>query len=260
MTSITPILKESPMQETNAVAVETEADLRKKTATMCKMLGLQGSIGMFGHVSIRVPGTDRVLLSPGAGSEKGSVKPEDVFVFHIDGEILEHPGGEVPLEWRIHTQIHRDRPSIMSVTHLHAQHSTLLGIAGREVVPVFLHGAFLHTGVPTWDDPRLVVSDPQAASLSAALGEHVAVQMRGHGSVVVGESAEIAFFRSTFLEENARKQVEAEILGGALPLRAEEAEECARGTFNPRLLRLLWNYYERKADQALADHRPIGAP
>jgi ribulose-5-phosphate 4-epimerase/fuculose-1-phosphate aldolase len=246
------------MQEVNADVgrVETESDLRTKVAVMCMMLNLQGSIGMFGHVSIRVPGTERILLSPGAGSEKGAVKPEHVFVFHLNGEILEHPGGEIPLEWRIHTQIHRDRPEIMSITHLHAQHSTLLGIAGRELVPVFLHGAFLHTGVPTWDDPRLVVNDVQAASLSAALGNHVAVQQRGHGSVVVGESAEIAFFRSTFLEENARKQVEAEILGGALPLRPEEAADCARGTFNPRLLGLLWNYYQRKAEQELANQVP----
>ncbi|WP_243038780.1 class II aldolase/adducin family protein [Dyella sedimenti] len=236
----------------DAAPIETEAELRRKTAVMCRMLNLQGSIGMFGHVSIRVPGTDRILLSPGAGSEKALVKPEDVFVFDINGEILEHPGGEIPLEWRIHTQIHRDRPEIMSVTHLHAQHSTLLGIAGRDVIPVFLHGAFLYTGVPVWNDPRLVVSDPQAASLSKALGKNVAVQMRGHGSVVVGESAEIAFFRSTFFEENARKQVEAEILGGAIPLSQEEAADCARGTFNPRLLRLLWSYYERQSEQALA--------
>ncbi|HEY9132531.1 MAG TPA: class II aldolase/adducin family protein [Dyella sp.] len=243
------------MTEANidAAPVETEAELRRKTAVMCRMLSLQGSIGMFGHVSIRVPGTDRILLSPGAGSEKALVKPEDVFVFDINGEILEHPGLEVPLEWRIHTQIHRDRPEIMSVTHLHAQHSTLLGIAGKPMVPVFLHGAFLYTGVPTWDNPRLVVSDPQAASLSAALGKNVAVQMRGHGSVIVGESAEIAFFRSTFFEENARKQVEAEILGGALPLSPEEAADCARGTFNPRLLRLLWGYYELRSEQTLAD-------
>jgi len=83
------------MQEVNAATdhLETESDLRSKVAVMCMMLSLQGSIGMFGHVSIRVPGTDRVLLSPGAGSEKGAVKPEDVFVFHLNGEILEHPGG-----------------------------------------------------------------------------------------------------------------------------------------------------------------------
>jgi ribulose-5-phosphate 4-epimerase/fuculose-1-phosphate aldolase len=240
--------------KTDTPPVETEAELRVKTAVMCMMLNLQGSIGMFGHVSIRVPGTDRVLISPGAGSEKGAIRPEQVFVFDIHGEILEHPGGEIPLEWRIHTQIHRDRPEIMSIAHLHARHSILLGVANRELVPVFLHGAFLHTGVPTWDDARLVVNDTQAASLSKALGDAVAVQQRAHGSVVVGETAEICFFRCTFLEENARKQVEAEVLGGAIPLSPEEAADCARGTFNPRLLRLLWGYYQRKAEVALANN------
>ena len=236
-----------------AAQVETEDELREKTAVMCMMLNLQGSIGMFGHVSIRVPGTDRILISPGAGSEKGAIRSKQVFVFDVGGEILEHPGGEVPLEWRIHTQIHRDRPEIMCVAHLHARHSILLGVAKKEIVPVFLHGAFLHTGVPTWDDPRLVVNDAQAAELSNVLGSAVAVQQRGHGSVVVGESAEICFFRCTFMEENARKQVEAAVLGGALPLTPEHAAACVSGTFNPRLLRLLWSYYQRKAEVALAN-------
>jgi ribulose-5-phosphate 4-epimerase/fuculose-1-phosphate aldolase len=40
--------------------------------------------------------------------------------------------------------------------------------------------------------------------------------MRGHG-VVVGARAEEAFFASTFLEENAQIQLQAEIMGGAPP-------------------------------------------
>ena len=47
-----------------------EASLREKTATLSRMLGHQGTIGMFGHVSIRVPGTSRVFISPGASTEK----------------------------------------------------------------------------------------------------------------------------------------------------------------------------------------------
>src|SRR5262245_14572135 len=101
----------------------------------------------------------------------------------------------------------------MCIADLHARHATVLGIAGHDIVPVFLHGSFLHGGVPTWDNPRLVVNDEQAADLSRALGDKIAVQMRGHGSVVVGESAEAAFFGCTFLEENACKQLEAEIIG-----------------------------------------------
>jgi ribulose-5-phosphate 4-epimerase/fuculose-1-phosphate aldolase len=223
-----------------------EVLLREKTATMSRMLGLQGTIGMFGHVSIRVPGTNRVFISPGASIEKTTVRPKDVFTFDIDGTIIDNPGGHIPLEWRIHTQIHRDRPEVMCIAHLHAPHARALGIAGKEVVPVFLHGSFLRDGVPTWDNPRLVVNDEQAADLSRALGGKLAVQMRGHGSVVVGKTAEEAFFACTFLEENSQIQLQSEILGGAIQLSADEARDCAEGTFNPRLFPLLWAFYERK--------------
>jgi len=233
---------------------QDEAFWRGKTAAMCRMLAVQDLIGMFGHVSIRIPGTDLVLLTPGAGAEKSAVKPADIFVFDIGGEILHHPGGDrplqIPLEWRIHTRIHRDRPEVTCIAHLHAWHATILGIARQEIVPVFMHGAFLRAGVPVWDNPRLVVSDAQAASLSAALGDKLAVQMRGHGVCVVGDSPEAAFFRCTFLEENAQKQFAAECLGGAVALSPAEAADCEEGTVGPRLYRLLWEFYERKAAAA----------
>jgi ribulose-5-phosphate 4-epimerase/fuculose-1-phosphate aldolase len=92
----------------------------------------------------------------------------------------------------------------------------------------------------------LVVTDEQAGDLSRALGQHCAAQMRGHGSVVVGASAEEAFFACTFLEENAQIQLQADHAGG-IPLSEEEARDCRTGTFNPRLFGLLWNFYERKA-------------
>ena len=81
----------------------------------------------------------------------------------------------------------------MCVCHLHAPHARALGIAGKPLKPVFLHGSFLCTGVPTWNNPRLVVNDEQAADLSRALAGHRAAQMRGHGSVVAGATAEEAF-------------------------------------------------------------------
>jgi ribulose-5-phosphate 4-epimerase/fuculose-1-phosphate aldolase len=230
--------------------VDEEAALRAKTATLARMLNLQGTIGMFGHVSVRIPGTERILLSPGGGTDKSRVRPEDIFVFDLDGSIVHHPGGLVPLEWRIHTRIHRDRPDAMCIAHLHARHATALGIAGHDIEPVFLHGSFLHGGVPTWDNPRLVVDDAQATDLSRALGDRIAVQMRGHGSVVVGESAEAAFFGCTFLEENACKQLEAQIMGGAIALSADEARDCCASTYGPRLFELLWTYYAGKVELA----------
>src|SRR4029079_18212314 len=244
-----------PISRVDEVCMDDETTLRRKTATLTRMLNHQGTIGLFGHVSVRVPGTNRVLLSPGGCTDKSTVQPDEICVVDIDGNIVHHPGGLIPLEWRIHTRIHRDRPECMCIAHLHARHATVLGIAGHDVVPVFLHGSFLHGGVPTWNNPRLVVNDDQAADLSRALGDKIAVQMRGHGSVVVGDSAGGAFFGCTFLEENASKQLEAEIMGGAIALSADEARDCSESTYNPRLFKVLWTYYESKVAPSAAAAR-----
>jgi ribulose-5-phosphate 4-epimerase/fuculose-1-phosphate aldolase len=223
---------------------------RRKLAVMCRIVGFQGSIGLFGHISIRIPASDVVLITPGAGSEKTVVRTDEIFVFGLDGKIYHHPGGDrpmqIPAEWRIHTQIHRDRPELMSVAHLHAHASTLIGIARREIVPVFAQGAMFKDGVPTWDNPRLVVTDEMAASLSKTLGGKLACQMRGHGSVVVGETPEKCLVACTFIEENALYQIEGGALGGAVPMSPEEIADCAKGSVGGGLERRLWDYWERR--------------
>lgn len=35
---------------------------RRKLAVMCRIVGMQGSIGLFGHISIRIPGSDVVPI------------------------------------------------------------------------------------------------------------------------------------------------------------------------------------------------------
>src|SRR5580704_7870875 len=66
-----------------------EEILRAKTATLTRMLNLQGTIGMFGHVSIRMPGTDKCFISPGASTDKTTVRPEQIFTYNIDGTIID---------------------------------------------------------------------------------------------------------------------------------------------------------------------------
>jgi ribulose-5-phosphate 4-epimerase/fuculose-1-phosphate aldolase len=229
---------------------DQEWDLRRKLAIMCRVLGQQGAIGLYGHVSIRVPDSDIVLITPGAGIEKTTVRIDQIFVFTVDGQMLYRPGGDkpiqIPAEWRIHTQIHKDRPEIGCVAHLHARASTLLGVAGRDIVPCYSQGAFLVNGVPTFDDPRMVLDDASAVQLSTALGKNVACQMRGHGSVVVGTDAEQALAFCTFIEENCQYQVEAEPLGGVKPFPKEMWDGLAAERRGGWGARLVWDYYERK--------------
>jgi len=143
----------SEVAERAGISKEEDWAHRRQLAVMCRMIGMQGFIGIFGHISIRIPKTDLVLITPGAGAEKTVVRADQIFVYDIDGKLLFHPGGDrpltIPAEWRIHTQIHKDRPEILSVAHLHSTWSTLLGVVNRPIQPVFNQGFVFGAGVPT---------------------------------------------------------------------------------------------------------------
>ncbi|HEY3920140.1 MAG TPA: class II aldolase/adducin family protein, partial [Stellaceae bacterium] len=139
--------------------------------------------------------------------------------------------------------MHKDRPEALSIAHLHARASTLMGIAGRDIEPVYSQGGTVAGGVPTWDDPRMVLDDTAAVALSKALGKHVACQMRGQGSVVVGETAEACLQTCLFMEENAQYQIDAELLGGYKPFPKEIWDGLAAQRRGGWSAQLVWNYW-----------------
>jgi ribulose-5-phosphate 4-epimerase/fuculose-1-phosphate aldolase len=122
----------------------------------------------------------------------------------------------------------------------------LLGIAGQDIVPMYAQGSIFSGGVSTFDDPRMVLDDGSAVALSQALGNRIACQMRGHGSVVVGETAEAALAACTFIEENAQYQIDAEPLGGLKAYAPEVWDKLVAGRAGGGSGRLAWDYWERK--------------
>ncbi len=69
--------------------------------------------------------------------------------------------------------------------------------------------------------------------------------MRGHGSVVVGQSLQQAVYRAIYMELNARLQAEAMRLGRVTYLTPEEAR--AGAAVNDRMLHRPWELWKRKA-------------
>src|SRR5207249_7995443 len=93
--------------------------------------------------------------------------------------------------------------------------------ADTPIVPVHVSGAVFGAPIPLLDDPDLIKTDGQGERLARALGAHRAVLMRGHGAVTVGESVEAVFLASLYLEENARHQLFASLLGKPRPYTAD---------------------------------------
>lgn len=230
---------------------DPERALKEKVARATRMLVREGLLESSGHVSARVPGTARVLISP-ADVSRDLVRAEDIVTVDLDAKQLEGVR-KAPLETEIHTGVYRARPDVMAVVHSHPVHSVVFSITRKPILPVTVHGAIFADGVPVFEHVGHVDSRELGDGLARALGPHRAALIKMHGAVIVGPSVEAAFVAALQLEENAEKQLWAEATGRVEPMTPEEAERCVRQSFGPFSVAKRWRYY---ADKEASAGRP----
>ena len=156
------------------------------------------------------------------------------------------PAGLIPFEWRIHTQIHRDRPDAhvrlpsacaACARARHRRQAAGPGVPAR-LVPVHRR-ADLEQSAP--GDERRSGRRPFARARRASGGADArSRQCRCRRHRTKRRSSPARSSRRTRKFSSRRKSWAA-----PLPL-DDEARDCAEGTFNPRLFDLLWTFYERK--------------
>ena len=88
-----------------------DLDLRERVATACRVLGTHDvTPGTLGHVSARVPGTDRILIRARGPAEFGVryTTAEQVIEVGLDGCRIQalDDGFAAPLEVFIHTELY----------------------------------------------------------------------------------------------------------------------------------------------------------
>jgi L-ribulose-5-phosphate 4-epimerase len=218
-----------------------EEQLKVRVAQAVRMLAAEGLIASSGHVSARIPGTDRILINSNYTSRE-FVEPRNLVTVSLNDKKV---GGEEPQpdETFIHTAIYRARPDVMGIVHTHANFSTAFTVARKEILPVSVHGAIFADGVPEYKRARKVINRQQGDDLAKALGSHRAVLMRMHGAVVVGAYLEEAFVAALQLEENAEKQIIASALGPVDRMTPEEVAEAIQESFKPASIKKRWEFY-----------------
>ena len=216
--------------------------LKEKVALATRMLASQGIIASSGHVSARIPGTDRVVIGP-ADVTRDILTRDDVVTVDLDAKKVDGRRRE-PLETEIHTGIYRARRDVMSVVHSHAVHSVVFSVTKKPILPISVHGAIFADGVPTFEHVGHVNTRELGDGLARALGAQRAALIKMHGAVIVGASVEEAFVAALQLEENAEKQLWAEATGKVEPMTAEEAARSIRQSFQPSSIQKRWQYYQ----------------
>jgi ribulose-5-phosphate 4-epimerase/fuculose-1-phosphate aldolase len=221
-------------------------ELKMKVAMSCRMLCLAELVDYSGHISVRIPGTDRFLIN-GHPVSRATVTPDDVVTFDLEGQRVE---GKWPLpsELPMHSRVYRARKEVNSVAHLHNRMVVVLSMAGKDLVPASNPGALFGSGpLPVYQDPALIRTNEQGDAVAKTLGARDALILRGHGSLVAGEAIEWVFAVCIDLEEAATRYYMASNLG---PVKAYTEDEIARVGKQRRqmsVIQKIWDHYVSKA-------------
>ncbi|MGP4060561.1 class II aldolase/adducin family protein [Halobacillus litoralis] len=158
-----------------------------------------------GNISVRIPGTDHVLIKR-SGISLGEVSREDALVVNMDGEVVEGQG-KPSKEIGFHLGVYRVRPDVNAVVHCHPNYAIGYACLGEELPLPTVTARKLLGHVPVAD---------VAPSGSKELAQHVTdvftqypdikiALMKDHGVCSVGPTLEAAYNVVDLAEATAKQ-------------------------------------------------------
>ena len=245
------------------------ADIRKRVAQACRVIGLLDlTPGTLGHVSARLPGTDRIFIRARGPAESGVryTAEDDILEIGLDGKRIDgkSDGYSAPLEVHIHTEIYKSRPEVNAVTHIHPSIVVLLTICNKPLLPIY--GAYdpqslrlVLDGVPIYERSILIEKPDLGRELVSVMGNKNVCLMQGHGITTAANSVEEATLYAIHLNDIATMNYRAYSLGGITTIPQEEQDAFHKmkidtgygdpvvGVPSGRAANL-WRYYTRLAE------------
>ncbi len=224
-------------------------DVQGKLVLANKILAMEGLVGPFGHVSVRMEGEGKFRISDHRS-------PNEVTVDHIkEVEIEITPEGvenqDLYREVFIHSFIYRELPEVKAVVHTHAPYAVALGTLHRsdnnKVLPTTNPGANLGNFIPVFQPVGLISTREKGMELARTLQGQNGVLLRGHGTVVVGTTLEQAVLRAIYLEFEARTQIRSRSAGEPIPYTTSESDLFKRTV----AVEHAWHYYVDKFRQSV---------
>ena len=173
-----------------------------------------------GNISVRV-GEGRLLITP-SGVSKGRMTPDMLLVTDLDGTVIEgnrHPSSE----GKMHLEVYRGRPDVNAVVHAHPPVSTAFAVCRRGLETPYLSELVAGLGqVPCTTSFAMLSTEEVPESVRPYLADHNALLLANHGALAWGGDLWEAFDRLETVEHTAKIVLNAQLLGGGIPLTEEE--------------------------------------
>jgi len=191
--------------------------LRKELSQYSKKSFQRGLVsGTGGNLSVRIPGEDRVLITP-SGISLDDVTPEINILVTLEGKILSAPPGLKPSkETSFHLAAYQLRSDVNALAHVHPPYATayankdlplpLVTVSARANLK---HVACVECATPGSSELRELVRTGLEANPEAR-----AILMKEHGILAMGRDLKHAYYIADLTEDTAMiAYVEATIPG-----------------------------------------------
>jgi methylthioribulose-1-phosphate dehydratase len=182
--------------EKKRISVESDMETRNRICELCRIFYDKGwASGTGGGISIRK--NDKIFMAP-SGVQKERLKPEDIFVLDLNGEVIEYPDSNLkcseckPLFLQAYhlrnagAVLHSHSIHAMMVTWLYESHFRITNMEMQKGISGV--GAFDTLEIP------IIPNTPYESQLTDSLREAMianpkthAVLVRGHGVYIWGK-------------------------------------------------------------------------
>ena len=166
--------------------------------------GLIGGTG--GNLSLRIPDTDTVLITP-TGISLEEIEPDINVLVDLDGNIIESPRGfKGSKETFFHLSAYRIRPDVLAVAHLHPPYATAYSCKNAPLPLATVSARLILKDVPCipcFNPGSKELADSVTQALTAKAGLK-ALLMQDHGILALGPDLGAAYYTADLVEHTAQ--------------------------------------------------------
>jgi ribulose-5-phosphate 4-epimerase/fuculose-1-phosphate aldolase len=205
------VIMKAVRRATNDPIGEEERRTRLELAACYRLAQKQGWDELiFNHISARVPGPDEHFLINPFGLAFEEVTASNLVKVDLDGTII----GDSPYPinaagFTIHSAIHRARPEIGCVMHLHTEAGMALSMLECGLLPLSQTAMFFRDLLARHEYEGVALDLAERERLVADLGDKAVMILSNHGTLVARKSIGEAFVTMYLLEKAARAQLQA---------------------------------------------------
>jgi ribulose-5-phosphate 4-epimerase/fuculose-1-phosphate aldolase len=247
-------MQENPRLGEPIPMTDAEWQARVQLAACYRVFDLLGWTEMiFNHITLRVPGPQRVFLINPFGLMYHEVTASNLVAVDIEGRPVRPTEHAVNRAGFVtHSAIHGQVDDAHCVMHTHTTTGMAVACLDQGLSHDSFYGAQLHGRVAYHEFEGITVNPEERGRMLRSIGDKKCVILRNHGLLSWGHGIPEAFMWLWTLQRACDVQITACSAGAMHPATSEARAQCVReaGPLEPAVCAAVYAALVRKLDQA----------